>query len=569
MRWVNGFIHLLITLFLFCLASYSQTHGSLPTLVEGYQDQTPGGSATKGVIIVPENVSVGDLLFVGTTQDAVCHDGPFTISDTLANTWTVNTVTHNSTSSTVLQGSWTVVTTGGADTITVATTVGCDQVSVYARFKNTTGFVLDGSLQNSTTDAPTQTISTTNTTNKNGDLCVSIYGNGYGAGGGYGVPTDSTLVSLNGENGLMFISYGNAGLAGSYTFNHSSNGSQHIVMQTACFKPPTISIVTTKMPDAATGVAYSGTLKSVGGSGALTYSVVSGTLPTGMSLNASTGAITASNVTGTTQTVGFQVTDGSITSATKSLTITVGAAFASATIVQSAVNSSSMNSGATFALSTPSRCGDIIVVCGNGADTHGNNGWVFNPSGTSNNLQDSLGSPVSLLLPGGGFNSGPLVCYAVGPLTQSGNETFTVNNNAGSANFLAGSTFTEISGVQGLNEVGAMNTVFTAGTTGSVSASYTPPVANEELLLNTGSSNFTSTMTLSAPFSVLQTFATVGILGNDLAPSTSAVTGTTSVTGVSANTDLSTVLTAFRPALPPTGCATFTGQGEKIRRFVN
>lgn len=53
-----------------------------------------------------------------------------------------------------------------------------------------------------------------------------------------------------------------------------------------------VDITTLTLPNGTVGTAYNQTLAATGGSGTLVWSVVSGALPTGLSLNATTGAIT-------------------------------------------------------------------------------------------------------------------------------------------------------------------------------------------------------------------------------------------------------------------------------------
>src|ERR1700682_2318912 len=72
------------------------------------------------------------------------------------------------------------------------------------------------------------------------------------------------------------------------------------------------SFNTTTLPTGVEGVAYSQTLSVTGGAGTLTYSLASGTLPAGLSLNSTTGAITGTP-TGPNGTSNFtvKVTDSS------------------------------------------------------------------------------------------------------------------------------------------------------------------------------------------------------------------------------------------------------------------
>lgn len=52
-----------------------------------------------------------------------------------------------------------------------------------------------------------------------------------------------------------------------------------------------VLILTTSLPDAQVGVAYSATLMAQGGTPPIVWSVISGAMPNGLSLNGSTGVI--------------------------------------------------------------------------------------------------------------------------------------------------------------------------------------------------------------------------------------------------------------------------------------
>jgi VCBS repeat-containing protein len=70
------------------------------------------------------------------------------------------------------------------------------------------------------------------------------------------------------------------------------------------------------------GSSYSQTLAATGGSGTYTWSITSGSLPSGLSLASSTGAITGTPTTAGTSNVTFKVADG-IGTVSKALSITI------------------------------------------------------------------------------------------------------------------------------------------------------------------------------------------------------------------------------------------------------
>ena len=94
-----------------------------------------------------------------------------------------------------------------------------------------------------------------------------------------------------------------------------------------------LTISTTSLPDGALNVSYLSTLTASGGTLPYTWSIASGSLPTGLSLNSSTGAISGISTAAGTFSFTARVTDSGnpIQTATGTLSITV-AAQASSTI---------------------------------------------------------------------------------------------------------------------------------------------------------------------------------------------------------------------------------------------
>ncbi|MEO5898228.1 MAG: phospholipase D-like domain-containing protein [Vicinamibacterales bacterium] len=99
--------------------------------------------------------------------------------------------------------------------------------------------------------------------------------------------------------------------------------------------PPAALSITTASPlaGATVGTAYSQTLTAAGGTAPYSgWTVVTGTLPAGLALNPSTGAITGTPTAAGTSTFTVRVTDAASTQATKSLSVTVAAAPAPAAL---------------------------------------------------------------------------------------------------------------------------------------------------------------------------------------------------------------------------------------------
>jgi hypothetical protein len=85
-----------------------------------------------------------------------------------------------------------------------------------------------------------------------------------------------------------------------------------------------LAITTTSLPNGQVGVAYTATLAATGGTLPYKWSLTSGTLPSGLSLNVSTGTISGTPATPVTATpLSFKVTDSSRPALNKSVSLTL------------------------------------------------------------------------------------------------------------------------------------------------------------------------------------------------------------------------------------------------------
>ena len=97
---------------------------------------------------------------------------------------------------------------------------------------------------------------------------------------------------------------------------------------TVAAAPVQLTVTTASMASGTVGATYSATVQASGGTTPYTWSVSSGTLPAGLTLNASSGAISGTPTTAGTSNFTVQVRDSAATpaTATKALTLTVAAA---------------------------------------------------------------------------------------------------------------------------------------------------------------------------------------------------------------------------------------------------
>jgi hypothetical protein len=134
-------------------------------------------------------------------------------------------------------------------------------------------------------------------------------------------------ITLTPDNGALV---GTPTNAGTYSFavmpvdHDGQTGAARTLTEVVA--PPPLVITTTTLPGGTVGSAYSGHFEATGGTGAHTWSVTAGTLAPGLSLTASTGAITGTPTAVGSSPVTFQVQDTLGHKATVQVTISVVAA---------------------------------------------------------------------------------------------------------------------------------------------------------------------------------------------------------------------------------------------------
>lgn len=117
-------------------------------------------------------------------------------------------------------------------------------------------------------------------------------------------------LSLNTTTGALT---GTPTTAGTYTFTivgtntaQNCSGSRTYTVTVSC---PTITVSPNTLPNAPIGQAYSQTVTQTGGTGTITWSVSSGTLPTGVTLNSTSGVISGTPTVAGSYTFTITATD--------------------------------------------------------------------------------------------------------------------------------------------------------------------------------------------------------------------------------------------------------------------
>ena len=120
-------------------------------------------------------------------------------------------------------------------------------------------------------------------------------------------------LSLNATTGLISGTPNTPVTATPLTFKVTDSGSPAQTATsslTLTIAPATLTITTVSLSTGVVNVSYSQTLAATGGTGAYTWQLTAGTLPAGLSLNASTGLISGTPTTQVTATpLTFKVTD--------------------------------------------------------------------------------------------------------------------------------------------------------------------------------------------------------------------------------------------------------------------
>jgi hypothetical protein len=126
-----------------------------------------------------------------------------------------------------------------------------------------------------------------------------------------------SVATINSSGLASGVSTGNTSITGK--LNNISSSAAALTVQA-----PPLVITTTSLPDALLGQAYSASLSVTGGTVPYTWSVPANALPSGLTLNSSTGAISGTPTSSGTFMFTAKVTDKNSKQATAALSIVVG-----------------------------------------------------------------------------------------------------------------------------------------------------------------------------------------------------------------------------------------------------
>ena len=311
-------------------------------------------------------------------------------------------------------------------------------------------------------------------------------------------------------------------------FNHISNAIAYTVTV------PTIT--TTSLPNGTINAPYTASLAATGGTGSYTWSIISGSLPAGLQLNASTGAISGAPTVVGTNNFTVQVNDQNAQSGTRALSITINPG--PIVFVQSSATSGTSVAAVSATFPSANTSGNLIIA-------------AVRMSTTTQTvaLSDSLGNTYSAAVSQAQSSDGHqlFIFYAknIRPGANTVTATFSGSNNH---------PWLAIFEYSGLSPTAPLD--HTAHSQGSSAAPNSGAVATtkaDELLFAAAGlpSSFTSTVTSGSGYSLLQQNTTTSRAASEGQSVT--VTGTYAGSfSLSASANWSAALATFTaPTAPP------------------
>ena len=466
-----------------------------------------GTSTSTITCAYPRNVTAGNIgvLFLAYSTNTITN-----VTDTLSSLWSP-AITNTSFAERIAVYT-TTFASSGANTVTFTTSgtfaaIICNELDP----KSMSTTVDVSSVTNWTSS--TSTIQAPNvTTTNNGDLVFTFFANDNGNKPYYLDP--STSLQRANPTGSYFSG---DGVAGYYSFGGAPGTFTGITVQnpnseavgtrvTVAFKPPAIAIqAPSALPDGVVSTVYNYKLPATGGTGAYTWSITSGSLPTGLSLNTSTGAITGTvgAAASNNYSLTFQVTDGTNTT-TKAVTLKIGASAVNPTFVQGIGNASAGNTSLTLTVTA----GHLLVAHDGGNLT---TGFAY--------CNDTLNTPFKILANAQtsiSVGGGQATIYA-GVAPSSGSDTVTCGRV---------SQFSEYSNVSAADLSNALYAVAASGTALST-GSMTTLVPNELLLMSCATQTTGDALTVNSPFTQTESTVTSTYkMGYQVASTVTGYTGT-------------------------------------------
>ena len=250
----------------------------------------------------------------------------------------------------------------GADTITFTVAGSSFQWTLCAEFPASAWTTtIDASDAQILSGTPASITSATLTTARNGDLIYASVG-GSQSGGIFSIGSGYSWLGNQGGHDSAEQEFKVAGTNGGYTASFGTSVNTDVTLVTIALQSKPIAIQSPNLlPNGALSKAYNYTLLALGGTGSYTWSITSGSLQSGLSLNASTGAITGTPLSSSNNSITFRVNDGT-NSATLATTLKIAATLNTPALVQTKGPPNNIGSTPTLAFTSPVTLGDVLLV---------------------------------------------------------------------------------------------------------------------------------------------------------------------------------------------------------------
>lgn len=563
----------LLILLLLSSPVFGQWAGNAPNAVQGFISQIIG--ATDWQITPPENVTSGNLEVACVTVNDPAGPVTYTATSSLGGSFSNTTPLWDATHQYETLMYYRLAPSSGSDTISFNIPAHKNYSIVFGEFKKITA-TTDGTASNTLTTT-NQSVAATTTTTTDGDLIISCVGMNHSQAAASGTDQPIALASINSGAPAM-LSMTQTGTHGAYTITDvAQNGDviaspsypTYLGLQSVAFKTAALAVTTTLLPNTDKVQTYGGCLQSVGSTGALTWTVGSGSLPTGISLS-SAGCFSGVASGTTSSFVAHLVDAGTGTNADSgSLSLAVdNTPYGSPLVVQSQLTG-------FLPVTLPNVvAGNTVLIMMHGFDAHGTSGWLNADAGAANFISDSQGDTYRRACPIAGTANAPFVVYSA---KIASNGTLTISFTKTSPGSSLTLIVEEVTGTQSILDCAGQGYVANnSASPFTVSSSVTTQVANDMLLAVTDSSFVLGgSWSMAFPAGYSSGPAGTGLCCYDfMAAATKQATTATSYSETTTVTDsahytgdsTTTMLIGLRPGIVTVNPVTFSG--ERPRRQI-